>query len=110
MKDAANELWQRHRGLVWSNPDAGDSIHIRAALLRPRFSLLLEIALEFGLERVHREWLELQKDGTREVLRAREPVERILTNVEKGFSIAAKKKLQKSKTKRQRDRKLKASV
>lgn len=89
MNVAANHFWQKHRGLVWSNPNADDSTHIRAALIRPRFSLLLEIAVEFGLERVLQEWLELQKDGTREVLRAREPVERILSNIEKGFALAA---------------------
>lgn len=85
----ANQFWQKHRGLVWSNPNADDSTHIRAALLRPRFTLLLDIAVEFGLERVRREWLELKKDATREVLRAREPVERILSNIEKGFALAA---------------------
>lgn len=89
MNATANEFWQKHRGLVWSNPNADDSTHIRAALLRPRFSLLLDIAVEFGLERVRNEWSELQKDDTREVLRAREPVERILSNIEKGFALAA---------------------
>jgi hypothetical protein len=85
----ANEFWRQHRGLVWSNPNADDSTHIRAALLRPRFSLLLEIAVEFGLERVRQEWVELQKDDTREVHRAHEPVERILSNIEKGFTRVA---------------------
>ena len=46
------EFWQRHAGLVWSNPEADDSVHIRAALMRPRFTLLLDIATEFGLERL----------------------------------------------------------
>ena len=89
MHAAANEFWQRHRGLVWSNPDADDSIHIRAALLRPRFSLLLDIAVEFGVERLRHEWSELQKDDSREVERARETIERILSNIEKGFALAA---------------------
>lgn len=89
MTSAANEFWQKHRGLVWSNPNADDSTRIRAALLRPRFSLLLDIAVKFGVERVRREWRELQFDDTREVLRAREPVERILSNIEKGFALAA---------------------
>lgn len=89
MSAAANEFWQGHRNLVWSNPNADDSTHIRAALVRPRFSLLLDIAVKFGLERVRREWSELQRDDTREVLRAREPVERILANIEKGFALAA---------------------
>jgi hypothetical protein len=86
---APNEFWMRHRGLVWSNPAASDSVHIRAALVRPRFGLLLDIALEFGLERLRSEWMELQKDDTHEIARARPSVERILEHIEKGFTIAA---------------------
>ena len=86
---APNEFWSKHRGLVWSNAAAGDSVHIRAALLRPRFHLLLDVALEFGLERLRMEWRELQTDNTQEVSRARGPVERILTHIEKGFALAA---------------------
>ena len=82
-------FWERHRGLVWSNPAADDSVHIRAALLRPRFGLLLEIALEFGIERLRREWAELLEDDTPEIARARDSVERILAQIEKGFALAA---------------------
>ena len=89
MSATANEFWQKHRGLVWSNSNADDSTYICAALVRPRFSLLLDIAAEFGIERVRREWMELQRDDTPEVRRAREPVERILANIQKGFSLAA---------------------
>lgn len=88
MTASANEFWRKHPGLVWSNPNADDSTHIRAALIRPRFSLLLAVAAEFGLERVRREWMELQQDDSREVIRAREPVERILANIQKGFALA----------------------
>ncbi len=84
-----NSFWQRHPGLVWSNPDAGDSTRIRAALLRPTFGRLLDIASEFGIERVRHEWSELQADDSREVRRARPAVGRILGNIEKGFSRAA---------------------
>jgi len=86
---AAHEFWQTHRGLVWSNPAANDSAHIRAALVRPRFGRLLDIVVEFGLERVRGEWAEIQQDDTREIARAREPVERILANIGKGFELAA---------------------
>jgi len=85
---APNEFWKKHREVVWSNPAADDSVHMRAALVRPRFSLLLDIALEFGLERLRSEWTELQKDETREIERARPSVERILEHIEKGFAIA----------------------
>jgi hypothetical protein len=105
---AANQFWQKHRGLVWSNPNADDSTHIRASLLRPRFRLLLDIALEFGLDHVRKEWSELQKDDSREVVRAREPVGRILSNIEKGFALAASRKLQGPTSMRQRNCKLQA--
>jgi len=84
-----SNFWQRHPGLVWSNPQANDSVHIRAALLRPRFSQLLDIAVEFGLERVQEEWRILQSDPTPEFERARPVVERILRHISEGFSHAA---------------------
>lgn len=86
---AANPFWQTQPGLVWSNPEAGDSTHIRAALLRPRFQQLLDIAVEFGLQRVRQEWAVLEGEPTREVERARAPVERILRHIEEGFTRAA---------------------
>ncbi len=89
MNTPANLFWRKHPGLVWSNPAADDATHIRAALVRPRFGRLLDIAVEFGLERVRREWAELQLDDSREVALARAPVERILANIGKGFDRAA---------------------
>ena len=91
MSATANSFWKNHRGLVWSNPGADDSVHIRAALLKPRFGRLLEIALEFGAERLRDEWTQLQADDTGEVARARGPVERILNHIEKGFALAARR-------------------
>ena len=55
-------FWTRHPGLAWSNPEADDSVRIRAALLRPRFRRLLDIAREFGLPRIQREWKALAGD------------------------------------------------
>ena len=82
-------FWDRHPGLVWSNPDADDSVHIRAALVRPRFQQLLAITVEFGLERVWAEWDVLQSEPTPEVERARPSINRILSNIQEGFRIAA---------------------
>lgn len=82
-------FWQRHPGLVWSNPEADDSAFICAALLRPRFTCLLDIAAEFGLERLQREWALLQAEATPESRRATAAVERILSHIEKGFALAA---------------------
>lgn len=84
-----NEFWQRHPGLVWSNPQASDSVFICAALLRPRFTRLLDIAAEFGLERLRHEWELLRAEDTPEARRAAESVKRILNNLEKGFALAA---------------------
>ena len=89
MRSVRDGFWKRHRGLVWSNPDASDSVHIRAALLRPRFERLLDIALEFGMDRMRAEWSELSSEETEELRRARNAVERILDNIEKGFDLAA---------------------
>lgn len=89
MTASGNSFWEKHRGLVWSNPEAGDSAHIRAALMRPQFSQLLEIAVEFGLKRVRDEWEILQAEPTPEVARARPVVERILQHIEKGFARVA---------------------
>jgi hypothetical protein len=86
---ALKPVWQRHRELVWSNPDADDAVWIRSALIRPRFSTLLDIAREFGLERIEHEWDELRAEPTPEILRAEPIVTRILANIKKGFADAA---------------------
>lgn len=74
---------------MWSNRNASDQVYIRAALLKPRFDELLDIALEFGLDRVRQEWEELRLDDTHVVHRARPLVDRILGNIGKGFEIAS---------------------
>jgi hypothetical protein len=84
-----NPIWRRHGGLAWSNPNADDSMRIRAALLRPRFGRLLDLAVAFGLERLQLEWQFLTDSPTPEAERARPVVERILRNIEKGFAHAA---------------------
>jgi len=89
MNASPSRFWETHRGLVWSNSAADDAAHIRAALLRPRFGQLLDIAVEFGVERVRQEWSVLEAEGTREVERARRPTERILRHIEEGFARAA---------------------
>jgi hypothetical protein len=82
-------FWLNHRGIAWSNPEASDSVRIRAALLRPRFELLLDLAVAFGLNRLSEEWSFLEADPTPEVERARPFVHRILLHIEKGFSRAS---------------------
>ena len=89
MSTRSSQFWQARRGLIWSNPGAGDTAHIRAALLRPRFGLLLDIALEFGLDRLRAEWAVLDREGTAAAERARRLVERILSHIEEGFACAA---------------------
>jgi hypothetical protein len=86
---AHHDFWAEHPGFVWSNPEAGDAAHIRAALVRPRYRVLLDIAVEFGIERLRCEWAELQADATPEVARAHPSVERMLGHIEEGFALAA---------------------
>ena len=56
-----------------------------------RFGQLLEIASEFGFERVQSEWRYLLGDPTPEVERARAEVERILKNIATRFASASSK-------------------
>jgi hypothetical protein len=85
-------FWARFPGLVWSNPEADDSAHICAELLRPHFTTLLSIAMEFGLDRLKEEWEQLLSNGEpAKVKRARPLVERILHNIEQGFLDASKR-------------------
>jgi hypothetical protein len=87
--ERATNFWEDFPELVWSNRTAGDTVYIRAALTQPRFETLLQIAQRFGLGRLHGEWRVLTDEGTPETRRAAPIVERILRNIEKGFSIAA---------------------
>lgn len=63
-------------------------MRIRAVLTRPRFGQLLDIAGEFGLKRLLREWEILDTENTLETQRARPIVERVLRNIEEGFRRA----------------------
>ena len=65
-----SEKQWRLRGLAWSNAAADDGVYIRAALLRPTFTRLLDAALMLGISRLKAEWTELQLDATPEVRRA----------------------------------------
>ena len=50
-------FWDQHPGLVWSNRNAPDDAFISAALRKNRFLQLLDIAKEFGPERLRQQWL-----------------------------------------------------
>jgi hypothetical protein len=86
---AHHPIWDKHRGLLWSNPEAGDTAHLRAALMNPRFDCLLDAALEFGVARLSDEWRVLSHENTHEAQRARPIVERILKHISHGFALAS---------------------
>ncbi len=83
-----DELWHKHRSLVWSNPAADDGIRLRAALIRPRFEVLLDCVEVFGLDRLEKEWGILVADDSPEARRAAPIVNRILTNIRRGLEIS----------------------
>jgi hypothetical protein len=89
MAELHRDFWKKHSGVVWSNPEADDGVRIRIALHRPRFDRLLDIALEFGPERLRGEWEVLLEENSTDTQRARPSVERILRNIEKGFASVA---------------------
>ena len=82
------DFWSQFPGLVWSNPKAGDAVRIRAALLNPKFHVLLAIAVEFGCERLMEEWKILQADPLTDTSRAAPSVNRILKNILRGYQQA----------------------
>lgn len=56
-------FWDNHPGLVWSNRNAPDDAFISAALRKNRFLQLLDIAKEFGPERLREQWLRELAEG-----------------------------------------------
>ncbi len=85
---SAETFQTRHPGLVWSNSKAGETVLIRAALSQPRFPTLLDACLEFGLDRVQREWEVLAQEATPETQRVAPEVTRMLRHIEEGFADA----------------------
>lgn len=82
-----DDLWTKHRGLVWSNPSADDSILLRNALIQPRFDTLLDCVEVFGLARIESEWSILVADDSVEARRAAPSVTRILNNIRRGLKL-----------------------
>ncbi|NDP59683.1 MAG: hypothetical protein GZ090_10030 [Oxalobacteraceae bacterium] len=78
----------RHRSLVWSNPNASDTIFIRHALLQPRFTVLLDAAVAFGMDVLYAEWNSLLADDGEEVRRATPVTQRMLNNIQNGYEQA----------------------
>ena len=79
---------QKYRQLVWSNPNAPAEVFVRQALLEPDFSVLLDAAIEFGLDFVDAQWAVLMAEGGKEAVRARSATERTLRNIRGGYEQA----------------------
>lgn len=76
--------------LAWSNKDASDDLLIRRALVKPGFRLLLDAAIEFGIDRLLTEWTRLKSDGVDEIARAAPVTERILRHIQNGYQQATR--------------------
>lgn len=76
--------------LAWSNKNVSDDVLIRRALVKPSFRLLLDAAIEFGIEKLSMEWARLKSDGAEEVARAAPVTERILRHIEDGYQQATR--------------------
>lgn len=87
--NAPHPIWKKYPGLVWSNPDADDTVRIRVALTHPHFDLLLDLAHIFGLERLRQEWALVCTEDDIDVRRARPETERLLAQLAKGAALAA---------------------
>lgn len=55
----------KHPGIVWSNPNASDSVMIGNALLRGNADTLADIAEHFGTKTLWKRWRQLQEEYER---------------------------------------------
>jgi transcriptional regulator with XRE-family HTH domain len=81
----ANTFREKYRTLVWSNSKADDAVFIRRALLDPQFPVLLDAALEFGIDKLEQEWGALSRDDSPEARRAAPATGRLLKNLRRGY-------------------------
>ncbi len=56
------KFWDQYPGVVWSNPDASDTVMIRNAIIRPKMGVLRAVASRYGIERMRQEWKVLCDD------------------------------------------------
>lgn len=87
-KLSAQQFAQRHKSLVWSNPNASLETLLRAALVKPQFDRLLEAATEVGIEKLNTLWRALQARPEPEVLRAAPITNRMLKHIQDGYQQA----------------------
>jgi transcriptional regulator with XRE-family HTH domain len=80
------DLNKRYPGLVWSNSKAPKEVFIRKALLNPRFGQLLQLAQDFGIASIQKEWGILCIKSPAETLRVDAEVNRILLNIKRGLT------------------------
>jgi len=71
--------------LAWSNKDAPNDVLIRRALVRPRFQVLLDAAVEFGVDKLTAEWEHLKAEGSSEVMKVCATTDRILKHINDGY-------------------------
>lgn len=79
---------ERYKSLAWSNSKAPTSTLLQRALLRPQFDVLLDAAVEFGIDRLQREWQALSAGDSPEASRAAPRTEQILRNLAHGYQQA----------------------
>lgn len=78
--------------LAWSNKDASDDVLMRRALVESRFQMLLDAAVEFGIDKLPAEWEYLKAEGSSETMKASTTTERILKHIHEGYRLAADEK------------------
>lgn len=71
--------------LAWSNKGVPDDVLMRRALVKPGFQLLLDAAIEFGVDALLAEWNRLKAEGSPEALKAASITERLLGHIHDGY-------------------------
>lgn len=74
--------------LAWSNPEIGNEVLIRKALLTARFATILQACLDFGVAPVAEQWSVLTREPELSARALPGLVNDILTNIKQGFAHA----------------------
>lgn len=75
--------------LAWSNMSVSNDTLVRRALVNPRFQVLLDAALEFGVDAVAAEWDRLKAEGDPDSTKVMDVTDRILGHIRDGYREAA---------------------
>ena len=82
-------FWKNYPGIVWSNPNASDSVMIANTLLQEKQHVIIAIANHFGAATLQKEWENLKREASAfpEILKiinkSRKKLDQLINNISK---------------------------